>query len=323
MKQFLFGSSFMGNKSFNIGWLLFRFYIGITIAIGAGWPKMNELSAPGWFVKQVSELGFNFPSPSFWAAAAAWGEFVGGLCIAIGFFTRFSAIQLAFQFFVVAFIWYDNPMPMFGMYYQQLLLWGFVLIAFAGSGRFAVDAYIMKRKTVKINPQNFVATATMFVLALMLASFSYKNEPTLKASELNDLQGTWNGTLTYKDYTSGYSESLPVTIYCMRKGNEQRSRTWILKYEYPQEPKANNKSTYIISKDGKKINGEPIVEKIKMSDGTLKVVTEIRGKDGNNNEPCTFRHVFKLSPTSLTITKFVKFDKDAEYFQRNEYKLSR
>jgi uncharacterized membrane protein YphA (DoxX/SURF4 family) len=101
MKQFLFGSSFNGNKAFNIAWLLFRFYIGISIAIGAGWPKMNELAAPGWFVKQVGELGFTFPSSGFWAAAAAWGEFVGGLCIAVGFFTRFSALQLAFQFFII------------------------------------------------------------------------------------------------------------------------------------------------------------------------------------------------------------------------------
>lgn len=164
MKQFFFGSSFTGNKAFNIGWLLFRFYIGITIAIGAGWPKMNELSAPGWFVKQVSELGFNFPSPAFWAAAAAWGEFVGGLCIAIGFFTRFSAIQLAFQFFVISFVWYDNPMPMFGMYYQQLLFWGFVLIAFAGSGTYAADRLIMNRKRISIMPAVKPALATLLLL---------------------------------------------------------------------------------------------------------------------------------------------------------------
>ncbi len=170
MKQFLFGSSFTGNKAFNIAWALFRFYCGITIAIGAGWPKMNELSAPGWFVKQVGELGFNFPSPAFWAAAAAWGEFVGGLCIAIGFFTRFSAIQLAFQFFVVSFIWYDNPMPMFGMYYQQLIFWGFVLIAFGGSGQYAVDRLIMKRNSINIMPVVKPALAALLLLAGVTAS---------------------------------------------------------------------------------------------------------------------------------------------------------
>lgn len=179
MKQFFFSSSFTGNKAFNIGWFLFRFYIGITIAIGAGWPKMNELSAPGWFVKQVSELGFNFPSPAFWAAAASWGEFVGGICVAIGFFTRFSALQLTFQFFVISFIWYDKPMPMFGMYYQQLLFWGFVLISFGGSGKYAVDRIIMNRKNVSILPAVKPALAVLFLL-IALGGFA-QNKP-LKGS---------------------------------------------------------------------------------------------------------------------------------------------
>jgi uncharacterized membrane protein YphA (DoxX/SURF4 family) len=164
MKQFFFASTFTGNKAFNITWLLFRFYTGITIAIGAGWPKMNQIMAPGWFVEQVSKLGFTFPSPHFWAAAAAWGEFVGGLCIAIGFFTRFSAIQLAFQFFVVSFIWYDEPLPMFGMYYQQLLFWGFVLIAVAGSGKYSVDTWVMNRKRGVSVPLVKPALATLFLL---------------------------------------------------------------------------------------------------------------------------------------------------------------
>lgn len=179
MKQFFFGSSFTGNKAFNIAWLLFRFYCGITIAIGAGWPKMNELSAPGWFVKQVSELGFNFPSPGFWAAAAAWGEFAGGICIAIGFFTRFSAIQLAFQFFVVSFIWYDNPMPMFGMYYQQLIFWGFIVIAFGGSGKYAVDRLIMNHKKASILPV-LKPVLGIFFLLITLGGFA-QNRP-LKGS---------------------------------------------------------------------------------------------------------------------------------------------
>jgi uncharacterized membrane protein YphA (DoxX/SURF4 family) len=150
MKQFFFGSTFTGNKVFNITWLLFRFYIGFSIAAGAGWPKMQDIGAPGWFIEQVGKIGFTFPSPAFWAAAAAWGEFIGGLCIAVGFLTRFSAIQLAFQFFVVAFIWYNEPAPIVGMYYQQLLFWGFVLIAVSGAGKYSVDNWIMNKRAVQI-----------------------------------------------------------------------------------------------------------------------------------------------------------------------------
>lgn len=323
MKQFLFGSTLNGTKWFNIAWLLFRFYIGLTIAIGAGWPKMYEITAPGWFVKLVGELGFTFPSPAFWAAAAAWGEFVGGLCIAFGFFTRISAIQLAFQFFVVAFLWYNEPAPMVGMYYQQLLFWGFVLIAVAGSGKYAVDHYIMQSKQKNSSLKKFAPAAGIAVLLFLLSSFVQQQEPTLQPSELHHLKGTWNGMLTYKDYTSGYSGNVETIIYCTRKGDEASSRVWVLKFEYPKEPRANSQNEYEISRDGTMINGEKIIAKELLEDGSIKVVTEKRGKDGNDQKPCTIRTVFQLSAGNLVISKLVKFDDAQEYFQRNVYKMKR
>ncbi|MBS4065949.1 MAG: DoxX family protein [Chitinophagaceae bacterium] len=322
MKQFLFGSTLNGTKWFNIAWLLFRFYIGFTIAIGAGWPKMYEITAPGWFVKQVGELGFTFPSPAFWAAAAAWGEFVGGLCIAFGFFTRISAIQLAFQFFVVAFIWYNEPAPMIGMYYQQLLFWGFVLIAVAGAGKYSVDHWIMNKPSSKSSIGSF-APAGMLVLFFLLVSFHQKQEPILKPSELNHLQGTWHGVLTYIDYTSGFPTNIETKVHSRKKDDEQNSRVWLLKYEYPKEPGANAEGQYELSKDGSMINGEKIVEKEQLKDGSLKIAFERRGKDGNDQKPCTIRTVIQLNVTDLVILKLVKFDGEQEYFQRNQYKLTK
>jgi uncharacterized membrane protein YphA (DoxX/SURF4 family) len=322
MKQFFFSSTFTGNKAFNIAWLLFRFYTGITIAIGAGWPKMNQILAPGWFVEQVSKLGFTFPSPAFWAGAAAWGEFVGGLCIAVGFFTRFSAMQLAFQFFVISFIWYEEPLPMFGMYYQQLLFWAFVLISVAGSGKYGIDSWIIHRKKI-ITAKHLTSAFGIAALLIALSSFAQKPSPTLKPAELNLLRGTWKGTLTYKDYTSDTQEIIPVTIYGWRKGNENTSRTWRLKFEYDNEPKANNSADYEISKDHRKINDAVIIEKQTLADGSLKVVTEKRGEDGNDHKPCTIRTIIQLKYNTLIITKLVKFDGESDFFQRNEYKVTR
>jgi len=146
--QFLFGTALDDNKVMNAGWLLFRLHLGLSIAIHAGWPKMNTFAAPGWFNDQVAGLGFTFPSPAFWATLASWGEFVGGLCIAFGLLTRFNALQLAFQFFVISFLWYDTPEPITGMYFQQTLFFGFVLAVFAGGGRYSLDWLIMKKKRV-------------------------------------------------------------------------------------------------------------------------------------------------------------------------------
>ena len=146
LRQFMFGTSIGENKVLDMGWLLFRLHVGLSIAIHAGWPKMKAMAAPGWFTEQVAGLGFTFPSPEFWAATAAWGEFVGGILIAIGLFTRFAAAQLAFQFFVIAFLWYDKPEPLTGMYFQQLFFWCYVLLTIGGGGNYSLDKLLRRKK---------------------------------------------------------------------------------------------------------------------------------------------------------------------------------
>lgn len=166
--SFLLGSSPLPSRMMDVIYALFRFYGGFSIAIGAGlskvFHKINEdgdtswgnlaFGVPAWFVKQVGDIGFTFISPSFWAYVAVYGEFVGGLLIAIGLFTRLSAIQMAFQFFVVSFIWYESP-ALFGMYYQQLIFWSFVLIAGFGDGRYSVAGWLQRRMEKKgVFPKN-------------------------------------------------------------------------------------------------------------------------------------------------------------------------
>ena len=138
MKKLLLGAEALPTRWADAALLLFRLHIGLSIAIGAGWGKLGSLysasevsqlaatapAPPDWFVQQVAGLGFTQPSPYFWAWLACWGEFAGGLLLALGLLTRLSALQLAFQFFVVAFLWYESPEPIVGMYYQQLLFSG-------------------------------------------------------------------------------------------------------------------------------------------------------------------------------------------------------
>jgi uncharacterized membrane protein YphA (DoxX/SURF4 family) len=164
IKSLLFGTSLGTDKITNIVYLLFRLHVGISIALGAGlskvFHKINEkgsedwsnlvFGVPDWFVKQVGEIGFTFISPSFWAHLAVYGEFLGGLFIAFGFLTRLSALQLTFQFFVIAFVWYDEPSFIRGMYYQQLFFWAFALIAALGGGVFSLDRLIASKNTKSI-----------------------------------------------------------------------------------------------------------------------------------------------------------------------------
>jgi uncharacterized membrane protein YphA (DoxX/SURF4 family) len=165
LQNFLFGSSVGNNKLFNAAWLFFRLHIGLSMAIHAGFPKIETGVAPAWFVDQVQELGFTFISPSFWATISAYGEFIGGLLIAIGLFTRIAALQLAFQFFVISFIWYSKPEPLTGMYFQQLYFWCYIILVFSGSGLYSIDQLIKNRK---IRTFHFAPAATIASVAVLL-----------------------------------------------------------------------------------------------------------------------------------------------------------
>jgi uncharacterized membrane protein YphA (DoxX/SURF4 family) len=165
IKNLLFGSVKTDSVIFNWGYFLFRVYAGLSIALGAGlskvFHKINEKGSDGWdnmafgasdwFINQVKDIGFTFISPSFWAYLAIYGEFLGGLLIAFGLFTRLSSIQLAFQFFIVSFVWYDSPEFMTGMYYQQLIFWSFVMTYAAGDGKYSLTnlfSTIKERKQI-------------------------------------------------------------------------------------------------------------------------------------------------------------------------------
>ena len=161
----LFAAQPFSHQLADVAWLLFRLHLGISIAIGAGWAKLVNLTtategakllgtqasgSPDWFVFQVAELGFTFPSPYLWAALAVWGEFIGGLLVALGLGTRLAAGQLMVQFFIIAHFWYDTPEFILGMYYQQLLFWAFVLVTVVGGGRYSLD-YWLSRKSRRIH----------------------------------------------------------------------------------------------------------------------------------------------------------------------------
>jgi uncharacterized membrane protein YphA (DoxX/SURF4 family) len=314
-RQFVFGTSIGDNKAMNIGWLLFRIHTGLSLAIHAGWPKMNTFNAPGWFAEQVAGLGFTFPSPAFWATISAWGEFLGGILIAIGLFTRFAAIQLAFQFFVIAFLWYEKPEPLTGMYFQHLLFWAYVLISFGGGGRYSLDRLIITRKKIR----SAATKITIASVLLCVATNTYSQSATVNMNDFKFLQGNWGGTLTYEDYSSHTSETIKATAD-IKIENEN---SFLLSIDYPDEPGMAVKNKYTIEKNGIMINEKKVIERTWQPDGTLKIVLEEKGEDGNDSKPATFHHVWLISNKKFTLTKLVKFDTDKDFFQRNKYVFSR
>jgi len=315
-RQFMFGTSIGENKAMNIGWLLFRLHVGLSIAIHAGWPKMNTITAPGWFADQVAGLGFTFPSPAFWAATTAWGEFVGGILIAIGLFTRFAAAQLAFQFFVIAFLWFDKPEPLTGMYFQHLYFWAYLVVAFGGGGKYSLDKLIMNRKNVKILSPVKIAAA---VVVLCIGLNAHAQNPSVSITDFKPLNGRWNGTLTYLDYTSNTPETIKANVEVAIKSAE----VFEVAIFFSAEPAKNGKDKYRIRKNGIMVNKRKVMEKTVQPDGALKIVLQEKGKDGNDNKPATFHHVLLIDNNKFTMTKLVRFDGETTFFQRNQYSFNR
>jgi hypothetical protein len=159
------------------------------------------------------------------------------------------------------------------------------------------------------------------IICLLLVTssiFGFVNlkTPKIKSSDFKLLTaGQWKGKLTYQDYRSNKKVSI-LSNLTVTESNEDKL-SWIFEYEYPDEPKANKKSIVTISKDGKTFDDETVVERTKLPNKTLKIVTMNNGTD--NDKPAVFRHTYLLSKTGFSIKKEVKYEGTQEFFERNEY----
>lgn len=117
----------------DIALLLARLYGGITIA-RAG---LDKLPTPDWMTDQVTQVGW-FPAPSLFAVIACITEFVAGILLAAGLFTRISGGLLAFTMGVAAF-GFHQVYPLTDMHITQGFFWLFVLFSVLGPGRISVD----------------------------------------------------------------------------------------------------------------------------------------------------------------------------------------
>ncbi len=319
IKNFLFGSIRTDSKIFDWCYLLFRVYAGLSIADGAGlskvFHKINEkgddswnnlaFGAGDWFIKQVGDLGFTFISPTFWAYLAVYGEFIGGLLIAFGIFTRISSIQLAFQFFVVAFIWYGDPVPFIGMYYQQLIFWSFVLTFAVGDGKYSLATLFTRRKklmelskpilaSVSFLLMTFISQAQMGSLSTEPArteqsrvSFTVKN-PTLK-----------NKTLDFKSYDN-QSKIIAAYGYGLNAMASHATNMPVPTYVY-EEKNGIKELLFVVTKadDGKTFS---VTQKYEISreqyfdaaNGEMKLKNALKAKEDNSIESIANRKGLKL-----------------------------
>ncbi len=142
----------------------------------------------------------------------------------------------------------------------------------------------------------------------------------VSAGDLKTLEGReWSGTLTYLDYSSNKKTSIKSNLKVTAAAEDKMA--WRFEYIYPDEPKANGKSDVKLSTDGLTFNEQTVIERIKLADGTTKIVTTKDGPD--NGKKALFRHTYLVSAKSFSIMKEVRTEGSADFFERNTYTWTR
>jgi len=124
---------FCHEKSPDIGLLLARLTIGLTMALTHGWGKIPPSDG---LVAGVTGMGF--PLPGFFAWAASLSEFAGGILIAVGLCTRPAAFFMAFTMGVAFFVVHSAD-PFQTKELAFLYMNFAVLFMFTGAGRYSLD----------------------------------------------------------------------------------------------------------------------------------------------------------------------------------------
>ncbi|CUS96822.1 putative oxidoreductase [Candidatus Kryptobacter tengchongensis] len=118
-------------KASNIAIFLLRFVSGLMLAYFHGLGKVK--SAIGYFI-QGNEWKFldtvrniGFPAPGVFALAATISEFIGGILLAVGLFTRYSAIFIAITMGVAIYrhLTTDMRFELAGLYFLIALVFVF------------------------------------------------------------------------------------------------------------------------------------------------------------------------------------------------------
>ena len=124
-----------------VSWALIRLTVGLMI-LPHGWPKLMmgiTKTAEFALIKRAIQ-----PAEPL-AAVIITLETLGGLCVALGLFTRFWAAAITIEMSVIVWAYW----PKFGWTgpgYEYPLMWGLVMFAIAlrGGGPFSLDRRIGK-----------------------------------------------------------------------------------------------------------------------------------------------------------------------------------
>ena len=138
LKKILFGGESGLSPLANAGSTLLRVFAGISLMMAHGIGKLPPSQA---FVDRTASFGF--PVPTGFAWAAAMSEFLGGLFLAIGLFTRVASFFIAMVMVTALYhVHYSDP------FQRQELAFLYLFIALCyllkGASDWSIDAFLRK-----------------------------------------------------------------------------------------------------------------------------------------------------------------------------------
>lgn len=121
--------------------LILRIVLGV-IFIAHGFAKVSG-GVEGGFTQAVARIGF--PAPGLFAWAAALAEFLGGICVLLGLFTRYAAFAIAVVMFVAATQVHLREGLIGGYEFPLVLLAVAVSLMLTGGGLASFDRNVLHR----------------------------------------------------------------------------------------------------------------------------------------------------------------------------------
>ena len=158
-----------------------------------------------------------------------------------------------------------------------------------------------------------------FLILISTISNAQTNFKTI-LKDFHKISGSWKGSLTYLDYSTGKPYTMPADVEIKRIN---KTNKFAFSNIYPNETSANSIDTIIISTDGKYIDKELTKSRRTLTNGDIEIITEEMGKDGNDNKPATFKHTYTFGKTTYKKRKDIQFTGESEWINRHEYSYSK
>jgi putative oxidoreductase len=120
-----------------LSWPLIRLTVGLML-IPHGWPKLMA----GMDATAANAFERRGMAPALLLAyLITFLETIGGVCVAIGLFTRFFAAAIAVEMAVITYVYLPAGFGWTRPGYEYVLMWGLVMAAIAlrGGGPYSVD----------------------------------------------------------------------------------------------------------------------------------------------------------------------------------------